>query len=102
MTENTDDKLKETIIRELVKSREAINRDVIDSVRELKNVVMIEEGTGRVIILNRDAFKNKDRIVGLMLGKYAAFMAGIVNSPEVDINLISHELGIVDTTLSAP
>jgi len=102
MTEENQDDIKELIRKELVRTKEDINRGIWDSVKDLKNLIIIEDNTGRVIILNKDKFKNMDKLILLMLGKFMAYLGGVIQTPEVDIQTISDELGIVKTTISAP
>ena len=102
MVEEKQESIKELIRKELVRTREDISRGIQESVKDLKKLLIIEDRTGRIIILNKDKFKNMDKIILLMLGKFLAFLGGIIQSSEVDIQTISDELGIVKTTISAP
>ena len=102
MTEEKQEDIRELIRKELVRTKEDINRGIWESIKDLKNLIIIEDNTGRVIILNKDKFKNMDKLILLMLGKFMAYLGGVIQTPEVDIQKISDELGIVKTTISAP
>ena len=102
MTEEKQEDIRELIRKELVRTKEDINRGIWESIKYLKNLIIIEDNTGRVIILNKDKFKNMDKLILLMLGKFMAYLGGVIQTPEVDIQKISDELGIVKTTISAP
>ena len=102
MTEEKQEDIRELIRKELVRTKEDINRGIWESIKDLKNLIIIEDNTGRVIILNKDKFKNMDKLILLMLGKFMAYLGGVIQTPEVDIQTISDELGIVKTTISAP
>lgn len=102
MTEKETEDIKAIIKKELVRTKDDINRGILESVRDLKNLMIIEEGTGRIVILNKEKFKNIDKVSLMMLGKTIADIGGVVSSSEADIQTISDELGIVKTTLSAP
>jgi len=102
MTEENQEDIKELIRKELVRTKEDINRGIWESIKDLKNLLIIEDNTGRIIILNKDKFKNMDKVILLMLGKFMAYLGGVLQSPEVDIQTISDELGVIKTTISAP
>lgn len=102
MTEETKEDIKDLIRKELVRTKEDINRGIWESIKDLKNLLVIEDNTGRVIILNKDKFKNMEKLTLLMLGKFMAYVGGVIQTPEVDIQTISDELGIVKTTISGP
>lgn len=102
MTEEETQDIKELIKKELVRTKEDINRGVLESIKDLKKIITIEDGTGRIIILDKNKFKNMVKIEILMVGKYIAHIAEIINNPEADIQTISCELSIPKTTLSAP
>lgn len=94
--------IRDLVKKELIKTKEEINRGILEAILELKNLITIEEGTGRIFILNKEKLKNRDKVILVMAGKYVAYLAEIINSPEAEIQTISEELGIVKTTLSAP
>ena len=101
MVEENELDLRKAIL-ELVRTKDEINKEILESVNDLKRLLIIEEGTGRIIILNKQRFKNTTKIELEMMGKYIAFRGEIIGSPEIDIQTISEELGILKTTLSAP
>ncbi len=102
MTEENSEEVQRLIRKELVRTKEDINRGIWESIKDLKRLITIEDKTGRIIILNKDNFKNMDKVILLMLGKFMAYLGGVVQSPEADIQTISDEIGVVKTTLSAP
>lgn len=102
MEEKNEDSLKELIRSELVKTKEDIHRSIINSVKILKEFIIIEEGSGKVLILNQKSIKNIDKIILLLIGKYLAFISGILTQPEVPLSTLELELGIPKTTLSGP
>ena len=102
MEENNIQNIKDIIKQELVKTKEEFNRGILQSVKDLKTLITIEDGTGKISILNKEKFKNMDKIILFVIGKYVAYLAEIVNSPEIEIQTISDEIGILKTTLSAP
>ena len=102
MTEPTINDIKELVRKELVKTKDEINRGVLDSIQLLKTFISIEEGTGRIVILNNETLTNTEKVKLLMVGKHIAALAEIIDSPEADIQIISDETGVLKTTLSAP
>ncbi len=102
MAVERQENIRDLIRKELVKTREDIERGIWESIKDLKGLIIIEDNTGRIIILNKDKFKNMDKLILLMLGKFMAYLGGVIQSPEADIKTISDELGIKKTTISAP
>lgn len=102
MEKTKEQDIKSIIRKELVRTKEDIHRDILESVKELKKIITIEDGTGKIFILDKNKYKNMQKIEILMMGKYVAHLAEIINNAEADIQAISEELDIPKTTLSAP
>jgi hypothetical protein len=102
MTEDEQKDIRGLIRKELVRTKEDINRSIWESIKDLKNLIIIEDNTGRIIILNKDKFKNMDKLILFMIGKFMAYVGEVIQSPETDIQTISDELGVIKTTISAP
>jgi hypothetical protein len=102
MEDKNYDNLKELIIRDLVKTQEDINKGISSSISLLKDLIIIEEGTGKIIIREPSLFKNSQKIILLLIGKYLANLTGITSQPEVSLKIIEEELNISRTTLSGP
>jgi len=102
MEKTEEQDIKSLIRKELVRTKEDIQRDILESVKELKKLITIEDGTGKIFILDKNKYKNMQKIEILMMGKYVAHLAEIINNSEADIQTIAEELDIPKTTLSAP
>jgi len=103
MTQNqTKDELKNLIKAELVKNKDDIDRSILNSVKLLKDLLVIEDGTGKIRLLNPRIFKNSEKIKLLLMGKYLASLSGVTNDASVNLNIIASELDIPKTTLSGP
>lgn len=102
MIKEENNQLREEIFKELVKKKEEIDKTIFDCISDLKRLIAIEKETGRIIILYPTRLKNMAKIKLVAIGKFFALKAGILESPEINIQIIADETGILKTTLSAP
>lgn len=99
MQKMTDEK---KILRDLVVGEEDVMKNLVELVKRTKNVILIEDRTGKIIFKNFSNLKNHEKICALLIGKYFAKKLEFVQDDCMSIAEIADELKIPQTTLSAP
>ena len=90
------------ILKELVVTEKDIIKNLIELVKRSKNIFVIEENSGKIIFKNFKNLKNHQKICALLIGKYFATKLDFIEKNSLNLNEISSELKIKETTLSAP
>jgi hypothetical protein len=80
-----------------------------DTLKELGELVSLSSGFFKIeqesasVIFNQDvSISNRDKIILLLIGKYFSKEMGVLQSGGLQIADISKQLGILNTTVSAP
>ena len=94
------------------KKKEILNKIFLkedDTLKELGELVTLSSGFFKIeqksasIIFNQDvSISNRDKIILLLIGRYFSKEMGVLQSDGLPIADVSKQLGIPNTTLSAP
>ncbi len=94
-------KKKRETISELISTEEDVIADLGMLVKKAKNLIQIDGNTGRTIV-NIFGYTQPEKILLVLIGRFFAYHAGLVQPKPMNLSAISSELGIPPTTLSAP
>lgn len=100
-SESIEQKKKEILSKIFLKEEDTLN-ELGELVSLSSRFFKIEQETANVI-LNKDvSISNRDKIVLLLIGRYFSKEMGVLQADGLPIAEISKQLGIPNTTLSAP
>jgi len=90
------------ILKDIIVGEEESIKNLKEVVKKAKNIFAVEEKSGKIIFKNYSKLKNHEKICALLIGKYFAKRFGIIKDHAIEGSMMSKELNIPQTTLSAP
>lgn len=90
------------ILKDILVSEEDVIQNLLEIVKKVKEIFVLEEKSGKIIFKNYSKLTNPQRISAILIGKYFAKRLNIIKDNSMEGPEISKELNIPQTTLSAP